>query len=132
MVVLETLQHFFQVSRQMVSSEKSLLFCFSSVSAHEGDILSRVLGFSLKRDSGRYLGVPLLYKRVNKSTYQQIVDWVIQKLSSWQDKSLSLASGVTLIRAVILTIPFFSMQKTKLTEGIISRIEKVCTKTLGS
>lgn len=58
----------------MISNENSIIFFSQSVTHQVGKIISGILGFSLACELGKYLGVPLLDKKVTKATYYQLVD----------------------------------------------------------
>ena len=53
------------------------------------------------------------------------MDNVRKKLSEWAAKSLSLAGRITLAKSVLLAIPSYAMQTTKLPSGLCNRIEKL-------
>lgn len=66
-------------------------FFSSNVSAGLSKSISKALGFTITNNLGWYLGMPLLHSRVTKNTYQDIVDKVEKRLSSWNASHLSLA-----------------------------------------
>lgn len=69
-------------------------------------------------DLGMYLSVPLVHSRVNKSTFQFVVDKVQKKLNGFDAKLLSLADIVTLAKSMLLAIPRYFMQLTMILIGI--------------
>lgn len=71
-----------------------------------------------------YLGVPLLHKRVRAGTYAYLEEKIVRKLSGWVAKTLSLAGRMTLARAILSTIPSYTMQTTKLPQGLCQRLER--------
>lgn len=58
--------------------------------------LSQISGFTTTKDLGKYLGVPVLHRRVTKQTYKNILDKLHQKLATWKGSNLSLAERITL------------------------------------
>lgn len=89
-------------------------------------MLAASVGFSLEADLGRYLGVPILHKRVNKNTYQPILDRVSKRVTSWQARKLSFAGRLTPIQALLSTIPYYTMQTTRIPRGTLEQIERIC------
>lgn len=76
-------------------------------------------------DLGKYLGTPLLHKRVTKETYRFILDKVQQRLSAWKMKTLNMGGRSVLISSVIQSMPSYIMQTTKLPIITCDSIEKI-------
>ncbi|KAL9408205.1 hypothetical protein AB3S75_046705 [Citrus x aurantiifolia] len=70
--------------------------------------------------------MPVIHSRVNKQTYQEILDKVNKRLSWWNAMHLSLAGRLTLTQLVIQTIPIYAMQTTKIPSGIRDKIDQAC------
>ncbi|KAH9671615.1 putative ribonuclease H protein [Citrus sinensis] len=88
--------------------------------------IKTTLGFSVTKNLGKYLGLPILHSRVTKATYQGILDKVQQRLSGWNAKHLSLAGRITLVQSVIQALPVYAMQSTKITVSVLTKIEQSC------
>jgi len=52
------------------------------------------------RDFRKYLGVPVLHRRITEQTYNYIIESMQQKLATWKAKNLSLAGRITLCKSV--------------------------------
>ena len=76
-------------------------------------------------DLGKYLGVPLIHSRVNRSTYQYIIEKIRGKFKSWKDKKLALAGRIILAQSVITTTPIYVMQNAYLPASICDEIDKL-------
>ena len=85
-----------------------------------------MLGYSATNDLGCYLGMPLLHLRVNKATYQTILDKVDKRLIGWNAAHLSLAGRITLAHSVLQAMPIYTMQTTLLPASVCGKIEKSC------
>ena len=124
--VKEVLDAFYYSLGQIVSNTKTLI-CFSSNIAHkESKRLGEAIGFTVTFNLGKYLGVPLLHTRVNKSMYSDILKKVTKNVSGWNASSLSLVGRVTLAQLVLQAIPYYSMQTTSLTNSVCDNIERAC------
>lgn len=64
----------------MTSKNKSMIYFSKDVNKQEARMLSVVVSFSIEEELGNYLGVPLLHNRVNKATYEALVDRVLKRL----------------------------------------------------
>ena len=64
-------------------------------------------------DFGFYFSMHSINGRVTKHTFHHILDSV-KKLAGWKSYTLSLAGRITLAQSVINTMPYYSMQTSKL------------------
>ncbi|GMI80336.1 hypothetical protein HRI_001702900 [Hibiscus trionum] len=125
LVLEEVLRHFSGASGQKVSIAKTSIYFSKNVDQPLRDSISSYFGFRQVSDLGRYLGVPLLHKRVTKASYQYVVQRVRDKLSGWSAKSMSLAGRITLANSVLSSILFYVMQSTLLPKGTCQEIEQL-------
>lgn len=119
------LAEFCQASGQVVSQNKSRIHFSANVKRHEANDICDTLQFQRTDHLGRYLGVPLLHSRVISDTYKYLIDKVYTKLSAWKAKSLSLAGRLTLAKATLSAIPFYTMQTSALPSSCCAKIEKI-------
>lgn len=119
------LDEFCKASGQVVSKKKSSIFFSKNVTLREGQMLSAAIGIARTEDLGCYLGVSLIHSRVTNKTYQVLVDRVMSRLCSWHAKSLSFAGQLTLLRSVLVAIPQYTMQSTKIPKASLENIEKL-------
>ena len=103
------LQHFCRVSRLSISSDKSVIYSVG-IRPHELSHIQQLTGFSLGGFPFRYLGVPLLSSRLNVCHYAPLLSKITGLIQGWSRKSLSYASKLELIRAVIQGIVNFWME----------------------
>ncbi|KAG6392983.1 hypothetical protein SASPL_147213 [Salvia splendens] len=84
-----------------------------------------LLGMLEVESLGKYLGVPLLHRRVNKNTDAYIVDKMKGKIANCTACRMSLTGRVTLAQSVLSTMPIYAMQTTKIPIGTCDDMEKV-------
>lgn len=80
-IISSILDVFCGSSEAKVSMEKTQIFFSKKVKADEAKQIGNMLGFSVTKDLGTYLGMPLPHSKVSKSTYQNIIDKVKSQLS---------------------------------------------------
>ena len=100
------------------------MFFSKNVNTQTANHIRSRLGFQKTDNLGKYLGVPLLHGRIVKDTYSYLLDKVRRKLSGWAANSLSLAGRITLAKAVLSAIPYYTMQSTRLI--LISLTNELC------
>ncbi|KAH9725573.1 putative ribonuclease H protein [Citrus sinensis] len=125
-IIDAVLENFCRSSEAKVNKVKTTIFFSKNVAAREAKLIGAALGVSITHDLGSYLGMPLLHSRVNKATYQSILDKVDIRLSGWNAAHLSFAGRVTLAQSVIQAMPIYAMQTTMLPASVRHRIDKSC------
>lgn len=124
-VIRKVLETFCTASGQKVSLEKSKIFFSNNVSRELGNLISEASGITSTRDLGRYLGMLVLQKRINKDTFGDILEKVSSRLSGWKERTLSFAGRLTLTKAVLSSIPVHSMSTIILPQSTLSRLDKM-------
>lgn len=61
-------------------------------------------------DLAKYLGIPILHKRVTRKTFNYVLKKFEQPLSGWKARNLSLAGRVTLTKSGLEALPTCTMQ----------------------
>ena len=118
------LENYCWSSEAKVNKSKTKIFFSKNVGPREAQRLSDVLGYLATNDLGCYLGMPLLHLRVNKATYQTILDKVDKQLTGWNAAHLSIAGQITLAHSVLQVMPIYAMQTTLLPAAVLGKIEK--------
>ncbi|GFS29182.1 hypothetical protein Acr_00g0005700 [Actinidia rufa] len=82
------------------------LNCLFSPNVNRGKALglSAHCGINLTDDLDKYLGIPILHRRVAHSTYNYLMENICKKLAGWKSNFLSMAGRVTFIKSVTNTI----------------------------
>lgn len=119
---------FCRCSGQKVSEAKTRIFFSKNVDNQVKRRVCEVAGFQMMDDLRKYLGVPILYHRVNRNSFRFILDKVDQPVSNWKVKTLAFAGRVTLTQLVLQTLPTYVMQSAYLPRHICDQIDKRCRK----
>ena len=115
-----------------MNKSKTQVYFSKNISGAVAGRLGRELGYTITKDLGNYLGMPLLHRRVSKQTYQGILDKIQQRLSGWAASQLSFVGRITLTQSVLQAIPIYAMQTTNLPASIKTKIDQVCRRFLWS
>lgn len=108
-VIRKFLERFCVASGQKVSLEKSKIYFSNNVSRELGKLISDESGIKSTKDLGKYFGMPILQKRINKETFREMLEKVSSRLSGWKGRFLSMAGRITLTKAVLSSIPVHPM-----------------------
>ncbi|XP_028055196.1 uncharacterized protein LOC114259389 [Camellia sinensis] len=123
--IIDVLCEFCEVSGQKINYAKSKLFISPNIPRLLAKSISSSSGIPLTQDLGKYLGSPLLHKRVTKSTFNDILEKMKTKLSGWKAKNLTMAGRATLIQSVTSAIPSYNMQTMELPRKLCDEIDKL-------
>lgn len=129
-VIRRILERFCKALGQRVSLEKSKIFFSANVSRDLETRKSEESGIKATRDLGKYLGIPILHKRINKETFGDILEMVSSRLVGWKGRFLSFAGRITLTNAVLSAIPIHTMSLFLLSKSIIDDLDKA-SRSLG-
>ena len=124
-VIRRMLESFCLASGQKVSLEKSKIFFSSNVSRDMERLISVESGIESTKELGKYLGMPILQKRMNKETFVEVLGRVASRLAGWKGHTLSLAGRITLTKSVISSIPLHSMSTIVLPASTLEGLDKV-------
>ena len=123
--IMEVMQEFSDISGQAINFQKSNKFVSPNLSRNQARTLSISCGIDLTQDLGKYLGTPLIHKRVSSVNLNISLRNSNKKLSGWKMSNLSLGRRVTLIQSVTSAIPSYLMLTNELPIGICNEIKKV-------
>ncbi|XP_031115795.1 uncharacterized protein LOC116019654 [Ipomoea triloba] len=123
-IMIDCLNKFCSSSGQKVSFLKSQLFVSPNTANSLADDISRIMSILITKELGKYLGVPSLHGRVNKSTFAAVEERITTKLQGWKTKYLSLAGRHVLAQSVLSSIPYYLMQTSLLPKGLCDNIDR--------
>lgn len=126
----ETLDDFASWSGLHMNSHKTELF-FAGLSQSESTALSSY-GFPVGSLPIRYLGLPLMHRKLKISEYHPLIDNIMGKFRGWAVKMLSFAGRLVLISTVISGTVNFWISTFMLPKGCIKRIKSLCSRFLWS
>ena len=73
-VIRKVVENFCGASGQKVSLEKSLIFFSENVHRDLTTLISDESGIKATKDLGKFLGMPVLQKRINKETFGTVIE----------------------------------------------------------
>ena len=126
--IAETLDSFSAWSGLSVNRQKTDLYV-AGMSPLEASELSS-LGFSFGSLPVRYLGLPLMHRKLQICDYRPLVDQLKRHFSSWSSRALSYAGRRQLLSPVITGTLNFWFSSFILPKGCIKEIESLCSRFL--
>ncbi|XP_057787269.1 uncharacterized protein LOC131004582 [Salvia miltiorrhiza] len=101
LTILNILDYYGSISRQLVSSGKSQLIFSEKVYVHLRRSISQVLHFATGSLPFTYLGIPIFCGKVQASHLRSIHDKILNKFARWKGMQLSMAGRICLVKSVI-------------------------------
>lgn len=80
----------------------------------------------------RYLGLPLMTKRMTVCDFLPLVEKIRKRISSWTNRYMSYAGRLQLINSVIASLANFWMSAFRLPSACLKDVEKLCSAFLWS
>ncbi|GJW76253.1 RNA-directed DNA polymerase, eukaryota, reverse transcriptase zinc-binding domain protein [Tanacetum coccineum] len=123
-VIKDALKDFSEVSGLQPNLSKSTVF-FGNVNCGEQRSILKVLPFKIGSLPVKYLGVPLITKRLGKEDCKHLVDMVKNKVNDWKNKFLSYAGRMQLIASVLGSMQIYWASVFLLPKSTVKDIERV-------
>lgn len=120
----ECFENFSTASELIANTNKSSIY-FGGVTNGVQEQILQLLGFSKGELPFKYLGVPLISKRLTIMQCQPLLDKIMGRITSWTTKMMSYVGRVQLIKSVLFSIQTYWSQlfvlPKKVTAMIIAR-----------
>lgn len=130
--VIKKFDDFTSISSLRISLEKSTLFMACLNKEVIRDITFH-FPLSTRNLPIRYLGLPLLSKRMSVADYKMLLEKIRKRLMQfWTGRLISYAGCLLLLKYVISNITNFWSQAFRLPTGCMKEIEKLCSAFLWS
>ena len=117
---------FYTYSGLQLNSEKSEIFS-SRIKRDLIEEIQRVTGFKVRTLPVKYLGIPLVIRRLSLKDCSNLVDKIKARINSWSAKLLSYPGRIQLIQSVLYSIHNFWCRHFILPKGILKRIMQLCS-----
>lgn len=86
---------------------------------------SSLLNCTVQNFPIKYLGLPLGANPRRKETWQPVLEKVRSRLARWKRKLLSFVGRLTLIKAVVSSLPVYYLSLFRIPEGVAKEIERL-------
>ena len=129
--VLKVFEKFEKLSGLKISLEKSTLY-MAGISANNQNAILENFPFEAGQLPVRYLGLPLLTKKMTVADYLSLMEKVRTRMCDWNGRFLSYVGRLQLIKSVIMSLTNFSLSAFRLPRQCLSGIEKLCAGFLWS
>ncbi|XP_071695209.1 uncharacterized protein [Rutidosis leptorrhynchoides] len=94
------------------------------VKCEEIDRMARIFGCSVRKMPFTYLGMPIGQNMCKKYSWDPIVEKLKKRLSGWKSRTMSFGGRLTLIKAVLSSIPLYYFSLFRAPANIINLLEK--------
>ncbi|XP_042965938.1 uncharacterized protein LOC122299618 [Carya illinoinensis] len=113
---------------QFLNKEKTTVF-FSTNSRTEEQKKIKELGGNVMRGSyEKYLGLPPVVGKLKYNSFRSIKGRVWKRISNWKNSFLSLAGKEVLIKAVLQSVPTYTMRVFKIPKNLYKELNSLMAK----
>ena len=123
--IKKILEKFYSFSGLQLNSAKSEIFS-SGVSSDLLEEMQQATGFKLGTLPVRYLGIPLVTRRLTSKDCDPLMDRILARIKSWSSKLLSYVSRLQLIQSVLFSVQNYWCRNFMLPKGVLQRINQIC------
>ncbi|KAL5703663.1 hypothetical protein ACHQM5_022190 [Ranunculus cassubicifolius] len=123
--LLDILKRYCGDSGQAVNFSKSSAYFSTNVHSRHQKILLRMWKVKRFHEKEKYLGNPVLLSRKKREDFDYILSKVQSRIAGWMAKTLSQAGRAILIKAVVETIPIYTMSTNLLPVSICDEIDQM-------
>ena len=129
--ILDVFKEFAKLPGLCISLEKSTLFLAGVKEDASADILHQ-FPFEAGSLPVRYLGLPLLSKKMSVADYAPLLSRIRNKINSWTARHLYFVGRLHLIGSVLYSVTNFWMSAFRLPKQCIREIDSLCSAFLWS
>ena len=112
----------------MINKSKTTIFFSKNTDAQTMEEIKLSLRVPAIQHYEKYLGLPSFVSRGKKACFMQIKERIWAKMQGWKEKLLSQVGKEIMIKAVVQSIPTYSMSVFKLLVGLCKDIEAMIRK----
>ncbi|XP_010473202.1 PREDICTED: uncharacterized protein LOC104752695 [Camelina sativa] len=129
--ILKIFADFAVCSGLTISLEKSTIF-MAGISPQKRSAILSQFPFTSGDLPVRYLGLPLLTKRMSRNDYLPLIERIRSRISSWTSRFLSFAGRLQLIKSVLTSLTSLWLSAFRLPKQCITEIESLFSAFLWS
>ena len=122
-VLKESLRSFYDLSGLAANAHKSNLY-LSGVHSEEAALIINCFGFPMGTTPFKYLGIPLITTKLCLGDCSPLVDRVVSRIQSWENKMLSYAGRLQLIKSVLCSLQVYWASHLFLPKSVLILIEQ--------
>ena len=126
MGIQNVLKLFYTYSGLQLNSGKSELF-YTGIAQPVIEEIRSATGFQIGHLPVRYLGVPLITRRLTLGDCSMLIDKITARIQCWITKYLTYAGRLQLIKSVLYSIQSYWCRQFILPKGVIKRVNQLCS-----
>ncbi|XP_039029118.1 uncharacterized protein LOC120163190 [Hibiscus syriacus] len=127
MCVQSVLDMFYSLSGLRLNASKCELY-IDGISSALCDDIRETTGFKIEKLPVRYLGIPLVTKKLTEKDCRSLIEKIRDKLNLWVNRHLSFAGRLQLIRAILFSIANYWCRQVMLPRVVIKKIKQLCSR----
>ncbi|XP_039038071.1 uncharacterized protein LOC120175537 [Hibiscus syriacus] len=127
--VISVLQKFYEISSLQLNVAKSEIFA-AGISPRKLELIKTSTGFKIGLLPVRYLGVPLVHRKLTIKDCYPLIDNIKYRIHQWSGRRLSYTGRLELIKTVLQNIANFWCRQFLLPQSVINKINQLCSRYL--
>jgi len=109
-------------SGQKISEAKSSIYFSKNTEVEVKTEVCQMLNIMTESLTDKYLGLPALVGTDQSDCFRHLIDRVVNRISGWREKTLSLGGKETLIKSITQAVPVYAMMVFRIPKNICKGI----------
>lgn len=122
--LMSLLREYQASSGQQINIQKST-FYVGSKAMHRASSIAAITVISQRPLPFNYLRVPIFYGKMKVFFYEHLVEKVRSRLEGWKARIFSFGDRISLIHAVLRSIPIYSSVSSLVAKSVLRRIDRL-------
>ncbi|KAK2435581.1 hypothetical protein QL285_020628 [Trifolium repens] len=122
---METLEKFSKATGLKVNPAKCCIF-FGGVDQNIRDEIKGITHFEEGKFPFRYLGIPMVSKKLSIHNYMDLIDRIVGRITHWSSRLLSYVGRFQLLKSMTFAMMDYWMQCLPFPKAVIHKINSIC------
>ncbi|XP_039069847.1 uncharacterized protein LOC120216524 [Hibiscus syriacus] len=125
--VLSVLHQFYKVPGLHLNPSKCEIFS-AGISPREIENFKIIFGFKTGCLPVRYLGIPLVTRKLSLKDCEPLLDKIRQRLHHWSTRNLNYSGRIELIRSVLFSVSNFWCRQLIIPATVLKSVDQLCSR----
>ncbi|CAK8579589.1 unnamed protein product [Lathyrus sativus] len=124
-MILQTFRAF-SISTGLIMNPNKCRIYFRGLDKEKRKVLKEMSDFQEGTLPFRYLGIPLVGRKLNITHFMPLVDRIVARIHHWSSKLLSYASRIQLVKSITTAMVQYWLHCLPMPKTVIKKIDSIC------
>ncbi|CAK8576189.1 unnamed protein product [Lathyrus sativus] len=124
-MILQTFRAFSMSTGLIMNPNKCRIY-FGGLDKEKRKVMKEMSGFQEGTFPFRYLGIPLVGRKLNITHFMPLVDRIVARIHHWSSKLLSYAGRIQLVKSITTAMVQYWLHCLPMPKTVIKKIDSIC------